>query len=402
MPDRFVTIPEIPLTANGKLDERALRGLTPALSSRRSVRSLPRDIVELRLQRIWREVLGIAAVQPSDDFFDLGGHSLLAVRLGGAIFDEFGVELPLARLFTHRTLEQLAELLRDERPASSDLLVPLQPGGGDPLVCFPGAGGSLLYFHDLLNALGPELAVWGAQAPGLADPIGAPADVAGLAALYADAVVAHLGAHSRPSLIGHSFGALVAFETARLLQLRGVAVRLVGIVDNPAPGLDGSALDDDGRDWLVHIATRIERLYGVDLNLDTPASGEGERDPAWLLDRLTAAAVLPGGTGMYYFGGWIELYRATARAAAAYRAPAPVSFPLTVFKARDMDTRLERTQIADDALGWSSMTSAAVTVVDVPGTHITMLTGSNVRVIAGYVRAAAGVEPNRDRQDVTS
>ncbi|MBI1930565.1 thioester reductase domain-containing protein [Candidatus Poribacteria bacterium] len=70
--------------------------------------------LEQQLAHIWEEVLDIHPVSVRDNFFDLGGHSLLAVGLMARIQQRFGKKLPLAILFQGATIEQLAELLRQQ------------------------------------------------------------------------------------------------------------------------------------------------------------------------------------------------------------------------------------------------------------------------------------------------
>ncbi|HBL28788.1 MAG TPA: non-ribosomal peptide synthetase, partial [Acidobacteria bacterium] len=80
IPATFVWVDALPLTANGKLDRRALLRLEAPAESRSGSHetALPRTPIEEGLAGIWREVLGTAAVGREDDFFELGGHSLLA------------------------------------------------------------------------------------------------------------------------------------------------------------------------------------------------------------------------------------------------------------------------------------------------------------------------------------
>jgi len=61
-----------------------------------------------RLASIWRELLGVAAIGPDDDFFDLGGHSIFALQTVHRVFEEFGVEVTVDDLFTFPTLASLA------------------------------------------------------------------------------------------------------------------------------------------------------------------------------------------------------------------------------------------------------------------------------------------------------
>jgi acyl carrier protein len=56
-------------------------------------------------------VLGVERVGVTDGFFDLGGHSLLATQVMWRVYDGFGIELPLRRLFESPTIEHFAQAL---------------------------------------------------------------------------------------------------------------------------------------------------------------------------------------------------------------------------------------------------------------------------------------------------
>ncbi len=375
----------IPVTANGKADAGVLRALVRVEPAERP--AAPRDLVERRLARLWSAILDVAAVTPGDDFFDLGGHSLRAVRLAGLIDREFAIEMPLATLFTHRTLAQLANWIR-QRTASArtSTLVPLTASpDGSPIVLFPGAGGSLLYFDDLARAMGPDVAVSGADAVGLTGAAPMPTDIPALAAVYA-ADIRAVAASRAPILVGHSFGALVAFEVARQLLDQGAAVAGLVVLDNAAPGREA---DDDieGRDWSRHIAVRIERLYDIDLRLaDHGSTAEGGE---WLAGVLLRAGVLPPETTSEFVRRYMSLYRANVISAATYRPGAvPLDLPIHVVRASERDEALGNRDAAGPDLGWSAWSRQPVTTTVVNGTHITMLRPPNVGAVASAVHRA--------------
>jgi amino acid adenylation domain-containing protein len=113
VPAAFVTLPALPLTANGKVDRRALPA--PELAAAQHVP--PRTEAERAVADVFAEVLGAERVGAADDFFALGGHSLLAMHAVEHLRDRVGADLPLRALFEHPTVESLAAAL-ESAPAT--------------------------------------------------------------------------------------------------------------------------------------------------------------------------------------------------------------------------------------------------------------------------------------------
>ncbi len=129
VPDRLVPLAELPRTATGKLDRRALAALAGAGAAERppagEAKAPPRTPTERRLIAIWQEVIEVEASGIRDDFFAAGGHSLMATRLLLRVAAAFGVEVPLRDFLDRPTVEALAEqvdlgLLLAADPASLD------------------------------------------------------------------------------------------------------------------------------------------------------------------------------------------------------------------------------------------------------------------------------------------
>ncbi|MFJ7794154.1 amino acid adenylation domain-containing protein [Pseudomonas sp. NPDC096950] len=117
VPSAFVRMDSFPLTANGKLDRRALPRPDGDAFAREAYEA-PLGEIEVALAAIWSELLGIERVSRHDNFFALGGHSLIAVRLVSRIAS-LGVELPLATLFASPTLQAVALAIEAQRDAGA-------------------------------------------------------------------------------------------------------------------------------------------------------------------------------------------------------------------------------------------------------------------------------------------
>lgn len=107
VPQVFVRMDEIPVTANGKIDRKAL---LEAHNDSVVLPSFvpPRNPLETALVKIWSDVLERDEIGVQNNFFDLGGHSLLANQIITRVKKQFGVELALRSLFDEGTIETMA------------------------------------------------------------------------------------------------------------------------------------------------------------------------------------------------------------------------------------------------------------------------------------------------------
>jgi amino acid adenylation domain-containing protein len=393
IPSAFVTIDKLPLTGNGKLDYGSLPEPESARTGAAAVVP-PRDVVEQKLVGIWEKTLKLRPVGVHDDFFQLGGHSLLAVQVMAQVEREFGCDLPIAALFRHPTIERLAQCLRDggdTQPWSP--LVPIQvTGDRPPFFCVAGGGGNVLYFHELARNMPADRPFFGLQLRGVdgrSEPLARVEDIA------AECVEAIRQVQPRgPYRVGgHCFGGLVAFEIAQQLAAAGEDIALVAILDAPAPTDDQSRLNVieamDDADWLAKIGCVLSEGTGLDLGIDAEDLRIMPREwqLAYVRDRMTEAGLLPPGAGVQPVSGFLKVFVASSRARYAPTGTLPV--PIALFRAGEFHADYDYSAAEDRAgsLGWAAFARDGVITREVPGNHVTMLSGPNAAELGRLLAA---------------
>jgi len=132
IPSLFVMLDSLPLTANGKVDRRALPAPDSARPELEDFYVAPRTPIEQKLADIWGELLGLEQVGINDNFFELGGNSLLATQVISRISKLLHVEIPLYSLFEFQTVAGLArdwiqyDTLSQNKIALADILSVLE------------------------------------------------------------------------------------------------------------------------------------------------------------------------------------------------------------------------------------------------------------------------------------
>ncbi|CAI8726110.1 arthrofactin-type cyclic lipopeptide synthetase C [Pseudomonas sp. IT-P260] len=132
VPSAFVKLAALPLTANGKVDRKALPAPDLAALFTREY-AAPEGEVETALAQIWADVLQVERVGRQDHFFELGGHSLLAMRMVSQVRQHLGVELALSDLFANAELAAVAAVLNEAGRCAQPQIVPVPRDGALPL-----------------------------------------------------------------------------------------------------------------------------------------------------------------------------------------------------------------------------------------------------------------------------
>ena len=132
VPAAYVLMECFPLTANGKLDRRALPAPNVGAYATGEYEP-PRGETEILLAQIWADLLKLDRVGRHDDFFLLGGHSLLAVRVLSRLREALGVEATIRELFAHPVLADLAHALESAAHVELPRIEAVERSGRLPL-----------------------------------------------------------------------------------------------------------------------------------------------------------------------------------------------------------------------------------------------------------------------------
>ena len=231
VPSAFVFLERIPLSANGKVNRKALPAPKRIASGTDADSDGPRDAVELQLIHLWETIIGVHPIARGDNFFEIGGTSLMAVRLFAQIEKSFGRKIPLAALFKSPTVEQLAQILRnDEHSTAWSCVVPFQSSGSrPPLFTVHGHTGEVLFYSHLARNLGADQPFYALQSRGLT---GADAHLT-IEEMATDYVreIRTVQPNGPYFLAGYCFGGRIAFEMALQLREHGERVAFLGVFD---------------------------------------------------------------------------------------------------------------------------------------------------------------------------
>ena len=324
VPSLIVAVPALPLTHNGKRSERAARDALngdPVANAdalrdpgclaviRRAVLAagapgpalgdptfdeltsdaptagpgadVPVDAAVLRdAGRIWGEVLGVRDPRPDDDFTDLGGTSRQVMSLLRRVRLDLGVDVPVATFARRPTLLGLAQAVVAAGATGTSEVPLLRPGHGRPLFVLGDAWGQLNSYAALVGQLDTERPVFGLQVPML-DAAGLRRSVRELAELGV-ARLREVQPAGPYSLLGYSFGGLVAYEMAVALRSAGERVGYLGLVDVWPPTAALTPREAAARRWAGRLQTALsgEGAEAIARRLRLLlAPGRGDTDP---------------------------------------------------------------------------------------------------------------------------
>ncbi|HDS7207187.1 enterobactin non-ribosomal peptide synthetase EntF [Klebsiella quasipneumoniae] len=275
VPVVLMQLAELPLSANGKLDRKALP--LPTLGGERSGRP-PEPGMETLVAAAFSQLLGCEVNDIDADFFALGGHSLLAMRLAAQLSRQLARQLTPGQVMVASTVGKLSALLAadlsDEQAQrlGLDTLLPLRESEGPTLFCFHPASGFAWQFSVLARYLSPRWSITGIQSPRPQGPMASAASLDEVCEHHLQTLLAQQP-HGPYYLFGYSLGGTLAQGIAARLRQRGEAVAFLGLLDTWPPetqnwaekeanGLDPAVLAEIARERETFLAAQQGQASG--------------------------------------------------------------------------------------------------------------------------------------------
>jgi amino acid adenylation domain-containing protein len=384
VPTSFSFIDKLPLSPNGKVNRDAL-DQGPVIAPPLETRCVPaRDFIELRLLRIWEEVLSIRPISVTDNFFEIGGHSLLALRVVSVIAKQFGRNLSLTSFFQAATIEQLASLLRRRNDqVEQKSLVEIQSlGFKRPFFCIHPASGNVLCYLDLARHLDPDRPFYSFKSKGL-DELEPPiSDIATMANRYIEELL-KVQPEGFYLLGGYSMGGIVAFEMAQQLQARGKSVRLLALLDTQAPDRETKLQLEDHDGLMISFARELGLSFeSLTLSSDRLSNPNLDEKLTYVLAAATRQRLLPADIEQEQIRRLWQVFYTNARARQNY---IPQVYPgrLTLFNARDGRPG----NSGDSSNGWNQVAAGGIDIKELPGDHYSMVREPHVRSLSELLNA---------------
>lgn len=367
LPSAFVMLEALPLTPSGKVDRRALGALDAGRLTAATALVAPRTKVEQRVAAIWAHTLRTERIGVYDDFFEVGGHSLLAVRLLYEIEHEFGVDIPLASLFSESlTVARLAAVVdngTDRRTGPGRPAVSVNTRGGSPVIFFvyPNES-SMLTLRHFTRALDPGQRVVGLLPARKGARFDQSRSIEDLATGMLR-IIRETQAVGPYHIAGFSMGGLLAYEISSQLRASGESVAWLALLDRAPPAFSRELMRR--RLSLAHRFAR-QRERGLRGSL---------RHTGSVVHREATAALVRLHLRRSRLGDDID-WRGALKLVSRYACPGNDA-PLDIFVSAELVA-----ESGSPCLGWDTVHLGPLRVHQVPGDHTTMVLEPHVTVLA--------------------
>ena len=380
IPSHIGVMEEFPLTPNGKIDRKALPDVEIGREQSKEFIPATTDL-ERRLVGIWQEVLKVEKISLNDNFFEIGGHSLLAAQLIYKINKTFGTEISLGYIFSHPVIEDFITQNNWESaisPEGKSYVFNLNHSRMKrKIFCVLG----VQIYQELAKELSNTAKCFGMYIPEeetfFGDDFSAKKlNVNVLASAYKELILKHCD--DEPiSILGLSFGGLVAYELAKQLSESGIKVERLIMLDSLLP----SGMSRNFISWVgVQMKLLIKkgpfnRLKSLTKLFNSSSTGKKKTGDSLLDQRVDNYMVAMKAFEKTFSGDRFQCNS-------------------LLFKAEDTIAMQTGGYDIQEKYGWDRYLYGNIDIQLVPGNHLSILRTPQVQKIARIIKNAAETEFN--------
>lgn len=372
IPAYFVQLDKMPMTPNGKINRKALADSGRLEESNGGIATGalyagPRDYLEEKLVELWGKVLKRDKISIKEDFFEIGGNSINILQVINMISEEMDIELKMADLFVNKTIEELSEYIKEEK--SGDKLSCVQKlnknKNGRIIFIIHGLNGSIYGYKDLAKLLENDFQVYGIQAKGLDGSCRMAKSIDEMVLDYVEEIK-QVQAEGPYIIVGYCMGNMLGYEVIRELEAQN---KKVGRYIN----IDEFAFLSRSMLWIskaqrildgFHKPRNFEKAFEDAAIAVEKAVFEEQEELAGDKEKITK-----------YMKNVINT---------TYRPKGMIKAKTYIIKARETEhPRLNEKY-------WRKMVRNDVKLVEIPGTHESMVLPPHVKQLAEEIRNALG------------
>ncbi|WP_242685666.1 non-ribosomal peptide synthetase [Photorhabdus sp. RW14-46] len=375
VPAAFVRLDSFPLTANGKLDRRAL----PTPDSEAFARQryeMPQGKSETVLAAIWCELLGIEQISRYDNFFAIGGHSLLAARMMNMAAGQ-GLNFTLNTLFQFPVLAELAvKITPNALLQAQNSVISVRSGGiGLPLFFVPSGLGDYSYVFGLSQHLSTDYSIYALPWPA---PNEEPMSTIEKFAARVVTLMKTIQPTGPYRIVGYSSGGILAYAMAQQLLNMGEQVNFLGLIDTPAPDYFGKESLQPKYHFFTELARQsggehpeeISALYQRIEELNLVQFIEAAQDIALYSANLRADVVAKCWDQIAHYAQIVADYEPTALTIPLHQFYAVEPSPIISFMMNETPEPVS----LEPSLGWVKiMPDVLLQLIAVSGNHFSLL-----------------------------
>lgn len=391
LPSQLIMLEEIPLTFNGKIDEKKLLAIADLQGKNSEQNSIDKNTyneIEKGLIEIWQNVLNKQEIGIHDDFFEHGGYSLLATKIVALVEKKFDVKLPLSIFFEFPQISSMSDFIKENTKKAASTIIQIQ-GKGDqkPIYLAPAGGGNTYSYFNLSKKMGENQPLYSFDFPGL-DGV---SQITDTVEEVAEKFIKELLLFDKSNsfiLGGYSFGGTVAYEMSLQLLAKGYHIEQLIIIDADDPAIkENEPKERSYKEWLLFFKDLFNYSQQIKIQLkEVDIISISDEDAfEYFYTLLTEAGEV---WSKDQVKGFLHTYIANTKASQKYvPGQEHIEVPITYFKAKQNKTiydHSEESNIADT--GWRNRTSGAYNSYTIDCSHLTIMDDNHLEFITNQIK----------------